>query len=310
MKNQSYNIGVMIPVHNRLKQTIECLRVLEENKNSLFFQQNTIYILVADDGSVDGTNDYIKKHYPQVIVLKGNGNLWWSGGMNLLIRYALKNLDIDFALLWENDMEPFHDYFEQLQLIINKWDHKSIICSKIYYMNDTNKIYAMGGIFNGKTGYKKVIGRLENDSPQYQQVIEADWFCGQGILIHKNIFEAVGLFDEKVFPQYHGDSDFALRAKKAGYKVSIYPQLRITNDISTTGLSHIKNKTTKQFIETLISIRSNTNISKDLRFYYRHTTSILAYFALFHRYSLYIGGFIKWKTLGWFGIEKKYSEFY
>jgi GT2 family glycosyltransferase len=168
----------------------------------------------------------------------------------------------------------------------------------------------VGGIFNTRTGVRKLIGRMEPDGPQYQKVMEVDWFLGQGVLIHKDIVEKVGYFDEVDFPQYHADVDYSLRAKNAGYKNLVYPNLKLLNDTSTTGISHVKNKTVKQFMESLFSLRSNTNIIKEIRFYRRHATSFRAYGAVTKRFYLYIGGFIKWKILGLFGIEKKYNEFY
>jgi len=305
-----YSIAIIIPVHNRLEQTKECLQILKSLKDSPFFQLNTVQIIIVDDGSTDGTPDFIQSAFPHVIILQGDGNLWWSGSMNLGIKYALNELGCEVILLWENDIMPFPGYFDNLQTKLNSWDWNHIVCSKIFFMVNPSIIFAMGGIFNGRTGFKKTIGRLESDSEKYNKVLEVDWFCGQGIMIHKSIFAKVGYFDEKNFPQYHGDSDFALRAKKFGFKNLVYPDLKITNDTTTTGINHIKNKTLSQFIESLFSIRSNSNIIKDVKFYRRHTSGIKPYYSLIKSYSIYFGSFIKWKILSMFGIQKKYDEFY
>lgn len=305
-----YKIAIVIPVHNRLSYTKECLTNLEQQKNTSFYSKNEIITVVVDDGSTDDTSEYIRTKYPEVILLQGNGHLWWSGSMNVAVKYALSELKCDFVLLWENDIEPVPGYFDHLQLRLENWSENEIICSKIMYKVNPTVIFAMGGVFNIRTGYKKLVGRAQPDSGEYQQIREADWFCGQGILLHKSIFDSIGFFDEKIFPQYHGDSDFSLRATKAGFKNRFYPELKILNDTSTTGISHIKNKTIAQFIRTLFSIRSNTNIIKDFQFYHRHTTHILAYLPMLKGYFSYIGGFCKWKVLGIFGIHKKYDEFY
>lgn len=304
------SIALLIPVHNRLDYTKDCLKVLEQHRNKLFFVSNTVFTILIDDGSTDGTFAWIKDNYPEVIILHGNGTLWWSGSMNLGTKYALETLKCDFILTWENDITPFPEYFDNLQLVINNLKEVQIACSKIYYKINSTRIFAMGGIFDSRSGYKNLIGRLEDDSEEYQHVKDVDWFCGQGILIHKSVFARIGYFDEKVFPQYYGDADFALRAKKSGFKNLVFPELKLTNDTSTTGISHIKNKTIRQFLDSFFSIRSNANIIKDIQFYNRHATSVLAYNAILKRQFRYIGGFIKWKILGMFGIQRKNVEFY
>ncbi len=303
-------VAVVIPVHNRLSYTLECLTILEQQRDTLFYKKNQVFTIVLDDGSTDNTSDNIRLKHPEVIVLQGNGHLWWSGSMNIAVKYALSELKCDFILLWENDIEPLPGYFDNLQLRLENWSENEIICSKIIYKVNPTVIFAMGGIFNIRTGFKKLVGRSQPDSEEYQQISEADWFCGQGILLHKSVFDTIGFFDEKIFPQYHGDSDFSLRATKSGFKNRFYPELKILNDTSITGISHVKNKTIRQFIDTLFSIRSNTNIIKDIQFYHRHTTRIFAYLPLLKRYFIYIGGYGKWKILGIFGINKNYDEFY
>jgi GT2 family glycosyltransferase len=301
-------IAFVIPVHNRLKYTMECLNILNEEKSTSFFTNNNISIIVTDDGSTDGTSEWIKANYPEVIVLKGTGDLWYSGSLNLGIKHALQILKCDFVMVWENDIYPVDNYFSNLQDILENWDSQSLICSKLYYKIRPDIIFGMGGTFNSRTGFRNLIGRMEPDSPKYERVMEVDWFLGQGVLIHRDIIEKVGYFDEKNFPQYHADIDYSLRAKNAGYHNIVYPNLKLLNDTETTGISHLKNKTVKQFFESLVSIRSNTNIVKDFIFNKIHATSFIAYFFIVKKYLVYTGSFIKWKVLGCFGIKRKNED--
>ena len=71
------NIPFVIPVHNRLNYTKECLHIFNELKENSFFQNNHVQIVIVDDGSTDGTGDWIRANYPDVIVLEGDGNLWY-----------------------------------------------------------------------------------------------------------------------------------------------------------------------------------------------------------------------------------------
>jgi len=300
-----YKIAFIIPVFNRLEHNKECLRILDQQKDTRFFKENENIIIFVDDGSTDGTEEWIHDNYPDVSVLRGDGNLWYSGSLNYGIKYALEELQCDFIQIWENDIVPGEGYFDHMQEILEQWDGKSLIASKLYYQNTPDVIFSMGGIFNPRTGYKTLIGRNQKDSPEYEVDREVDWFSGQQGLIHREIVEKVGYLDNKNFPQYHADVDYSLRVKKAGYKNMIYPRLKLYNDSEATGINQLKNKTLKQFIETLYSIRSNNNIRKDIIFYRKHTTNILAYRGLIKKYYIYTGSFVKWKVLGWFGISKK-----
>jgi GT2 family glycosyltransferase len=310
ISNEMKRIAVIIPVFNRIKHTKECFSLLEEEKQSLFFRKNDIKIILADDGSTDGTGDWVSENYPDVIILNGTGDLWWSGTMNLGVRYALHELMCDFILLWENDIIPIDHYFDHLQEIMNNWDGHTMICSKVYYRIQPDRIFAMGGKFNPRSGSKTLIGRKQMDGEHYKSVMEVDWSLGQGVLIHRTIFEKVGYFDERNFPQYSGDADFSLRVKEAGFKNRVYPDLKLLNDTETTGISHIKEKSLRQFIQSLISTRSSTSIIKDFRFYRAHATSFLAYGTLVRKYFIYTASFIKWSVLGWLGIRRSDEELY
>jgi GT2 family glycosyltransferase len=303
-------IAFVIPVHNRLKYTQECLEILNQQKDTSLFTKNRIFIIVTDDGSTDGTGEWIKSNYPDVIVLNGDGDLWYSGSMNKGMRYAFNKLGCDFIMVWENDIYPVNNYFDNLQGIIEQWDGKTVICSKLYYKIRPEIIFGIGGTFDPKTGSRSLIGRQETDGPQYNKIIEVDWFLGQGVLIHRSIVEKAGYFDDINFPQYHADIDYGVRMKEAGFKNLVYPNLQLLNDTETTGMSHIKDKTFRQFFESLVSIKSNSNISKDFAFNRKHATSLLAYNYILKKYGIYAASFLKWKVLGWFGIRRKAEELY
>jgi len=304
-------IAFVIPVFNRLDYNKECLRILDKQRDTSLFVKNEIVIIVVDDGSSDGTGDWIRENHPEVIVLQGDGNLWYAGSMNLGMRYAFETLDSDFIMVWENDIFPLdNNYFNNLQVILDKWDGKSTICSRLYYRIQPEIIFGIGGIFNFKTGKKGLIGRGDRDTPENSRDMEVDWFLGQGVLIHRDLVENVGYFDNINFPQYSADVDYGVRMKKGGYKNIVYYELKLLNDTETTGLSHQINKTLGQFFTSLFSIRSATNIRRDINFYRIHTTSIFAYRMVVKKYFIYTGSFVKWGVLGWFGIRRKNEELF
>lgn len=302
-----HNITFVIPVHNHLDYTKKCLRDLDRQKDTRFFKSNDIQIIVIDDGSTDGTGEWLKENYPEIYVHRGDGNLWYSKATNIGMKYAFENYNSDFIMIWENDTYPKEGYFDSLQGIVENWDGKTLICSKLYYNHKPDHIFGMGGNFNPKTGSKNLIGRTEPDGPDYQKDREVDWFLGIGVMLHKRIVEKVGYLDEVDFPHYHADIDYALRARYEGFKNVVFHELRLLNDMETTGISHKKDKSLKDFFASFTSIKSNLNIRRNLKFYRKHTTSRLAYLYLMRIFGVYTASYLKWEVLGWFG-KKKSSE--
>lgn len=296
-------LAIVIPVFNALQYTKKCLGYLAECISLSDKKKLKTVIIVTDDGSTDGTSEWIKTNYPETELCYGNGDLWWSGGINAGVKRALNDLDCDYILLWNNDIRPAKNYLNMLGHILETNPEDQIILSGIYIENAREKtIFSRGGNFNPVSGKHQLIGLGKKFSEFRDPGLEINWFPGMGTAIHRSVFTRVGYFDEKYFPQYKGDSDFALRAYKSGFRMKLFEELEIWNDRSNTGFSN--DKSLKVFIKSLTSKKSNINIYRDLLFYKRHARSILAYKVLLRKYTMHIGGFIKWKILGFFGLKR------
>lgn len=300
------HIAILLPIHNGLDFTSKCIENLEDNFSHPEVNRDDFTLIVIDDGSTDGSAQWIENQYTKTVILKGDGTLWWSGGINKGIEHALNQHATSHILMWNNDIFIERDYLFKLYDSLNRYPANTIIGSKIYFADNPSVIWAMGGVFNRKTGNKHPFGALQIDASEYEVPFEADWLPGMGTLVHRNVFEKIGLMDVQNFPQYHGDSDFTLRAKLAGYKLLVLPQLRIWNDKSNSGLQHFNNFPT--LLRSLYDIKSNNHIGKDILFYHKYSTSILAYQALLKKYFFYIGGFFKWRILNLLGIKKQQKQ--
>src|SRR5687768_11882173 len=100
-------IFVVIPVFNRKHFTRECLSALENQT----YKDYTI--VVVDDGSTDGTSEMIHDEFPEVTVLKGTGNLFWTASVNMGIRHALQN-GADYVLTLNNDGFPHQTFLQSM----------------------------------------------------------------------------------------------------------------------------------------------------------------------------------------------------
>jgi GT2 family glycosyltransferase len=295
-------ITLVIPVYNHLDYTSRCIQSLDRLILKQQFKHCNYQVVVVDDGSTDGTAGWLAEHHPDVVVLHGDGTLWWSGGINKGAKFAIEQLGTDYILLWNNDITPVEDYFHQLDQLLTRLGMNTLVGSKILYHGNEQIIWSFGGTYNPVNGKKRMIGMDEPDSGQYSEVLSVDWLPGMGTLVPVDVIEKIGYWDDRRFPQYHGDSDFTFRAKKAGFEIMVRPDLKIWNDKSSSGLTH--GDSLRGLIRSFTSIRSNLNIRKNILFYRRHADSWRAYRFLIRYYMKVIGGFVKWKVLALVGKHR------
>lgn len=297
---QNLSLGILIPVFNNLAYTQKCLKNLVRIIHS-FKLDFKMEIILIDDGSTDGTSQWVSNNFRDVHLLKGDGNLWWSGGINMGAKFAKENLGLSHVLLWNNDILIEEAYFKNLASIIDQ-NPSVLIGSKIYADMEEGIVWSFGGKFNPKSGKKSMIGFFEKDGASLMAPIEADWLTGMGTVVPLSIVDEIGYWDAENFPQYHGDTDFTFRAKKKGFKLLVFPELKIWNDVTNTGISHDYNF--KKFLNSFTDIRSKLNFSKAHKFYRLHASSPIAFVSLYITYLKIIGGFIKWKMLSLVGIKR------
>ncbi len=301
-----FKIGVLIPVFNKLNYTKDCLRNLYSTLNKNEELLKTFEIIVVDDASTDGTSEWVKSNYPQVHLLPGNGDLWWSGGINVGAKFAIENLRCRYVLLWNNDIKVEQEYIDNLLRIIDQNSDDIIIGSKIYADPEGKTVWSMGGIFNPRNGHSSMIGYQSPDADHLKIPIEADWLTGMGTLVPASIIQKIGYWDELNYPQYLGDMEFTYRAKINGFRIIAYPEITIWNDTENTGW--IKKDSLRTVLKMLSNKRSPFYLKANLKFYKTYSESMFSYSFLCINYFKFIGGFLKWKFLKLLGIKNR-SEF-
>lgn len=276
-------ISIIIPIYNRLEITKRGLDSVflslkhYETNNIINFQ---FKIIVIDDGSKDGSSEWINAHFPDIIILKGDGNLWWTGSVNLGSRFAVENLSTNYILLWNDDTLCEENYFLELtKTIESNLYSNSILVSKIYWLNEDNILFNFGCLFNKFTGNRKGIGFNQPDSKKFSEVRKVDWSGGMGTLIPTMILLKLDFFDAKRFPQYFGDFDFFLRANKNGFNAFAIPSLKIFNERETTGIYKAKNF--KEFKNLLFSNQSMYNLKQNIEFTKLHANTVISWIRLF-----------------------------
>lgn len=291
------SIAILIPIFNRLEITKQGLNSLYKSLEYYKINgrgENQHYGIIIDDGSTDGSTEWISANYKEIYLLKGDGNLWWTGSINKGADYAITILNSDYILLWNDDVHPNLDYFVVIEnLIKDECYENTIIGSKVVSINEPDKIWSAGGVFDrfsGNFGMKTKISEFT------ENIVRCDWLPGMGTLIPVARIKSLGLkWDDKHFPHYHGDSDFTLRCNSSGIKIITYLALIIWNNTETSGFR--KKKSIKDLRTSFTSLKSGYNIKVDFRFYARHGYFPFAFAGMFMKYFYYLGGYVKHSLL-------------
>lgn len=283
-------ISIIIPIHNSIQYTKNALRDLFASIRIVDDPAWQFAVVVVDDASGDGSSEWIRQNYPEVHLCQGNGDLWWSGSMNLGMRYAIDALAADYILWWNNDIFPADDYFRNLVRLPENPGQDLVVGSKIYVASAPGIVWSYGGIFHTRWGHSYMPYSNMADSPIHAKPMNVDWLCGMGTLLPAGVVNAVGKLNDADFPQYHGDVDYTYRARLAGFTIQVRPELRIWNHTEHSGISH-EGKFDK-LIPTLRMKNSIHNFRKEWLLYRKYSRNPLAYAMVIKKYVLYLVRFV------------------
>ncbi|MCM0593987.1 MAG: glycosyltransferase family 2 protein [Gloeotrichia echinulata IR180] len=202
-------VYIIIPVHNRKNTTLACLENLQKCGDIQHYQ-----VVIVDDASTDGSAEAIHSLYPDVKILPGNGELWWTGAMALGMQYA--SLQGAEYIFWLNDdclPEP-----GTLPLMVKYMQtHPDTIVAPTCYMADDNSSIPAKNGFRGRQVFAASPG----------EVISVDGMSGWCVGIPSAVFDKIGYPDASKYPHYAGDDMYLLRATRAGFRACLLGDAKV-----------------------------------------------------------------------------------
>jgi len=229
---------VVLPVFNGWSSTKEFLNCCSSQTYKQF------EIVICDDGSTDRTSERIACEYPYVTVLSGNGNLWWTGGINCCLKYVLQNAnDDDYILTINNDVRFDSDYLHR-KIVMARTYPNAVIGSVCVFMDAPNRIETSGFLVDHRWCITRSLtkrGEYIKKWKEYQLYV-VDYLPGKGVCYSVRLLRSIGFYDEVGFPQYHADSDFVLRAKKSGYDVYVDFGAVVYSDVNLKNMTVISDE--------------------------------------------------------------------
>ncbi|EIC23458.1 putative glycosyltransferase [Thiorhodovibrio frisius] len=289
LPGKTMKLFIAIPVFNRLEQTRECVESLERSAFRDF------EIVICDDGSTDGTGEYLAEHHPDVKVLRGDGQLWWTGGINRCLEYILPlAADEDLVLTLNNDVVVGPEFLDRM-IEAHHARPRALIGSMVVFKDDPGRIETAESVHNWTTAKKGYANRFgEPVTDRHHGLTSVPKLCGKGVLIPVTVFRNIGVYDRHAFPHYAADEDFSMRAANAGYEVLLNFDGRVLSDYKATGIGTRHTRPVLgEFFRSLFSRRSPNNLIIKWRLTFRHCPRLLIPQHLLLDLARTAGGFLK-----------------
>lgn len=236
-------VGVVVPVRNRLGRTRRFVqRFLQQT-----YQEYVLFLV--DSNSTDGTADWLKSiESERLVYVQAHDDDFWTGATNAGVKAALAG-ECEYILTINDDSIPSNDLLESLLRCAHRGGYR-IVGSRINFLQQPATVWSVGS-YNVWGTHRlfqlRDFNLCEDDlALRYSNVscVPVDLMAGDGVLIHRAVFDKIGLYDDVHCPHYHADSEFVMRATARGIHGAICLDAVVFNDVSSyhdakTGVTNV-----------------------------------------------------------------------
>ncbi|RPH33623.1 MAG: glycosyltransferase family 2 protein [Bacteroidales bacterium] len=192
------------------------------------FSAFDVEVIVADNGSSDGSIPFVQNGYPSTRIIRLEKNFGFATGYNLALRqveaeyYVLLNSDIEVPQGWLNPLVQFMDLNPNAGACMPKI---------LDYSNPAQFEYAgAAGGFIDYLGYPfcrgRILSRIEEDKGQYDTPLEVFWASGACLLVRSKVYWEAGGLDDDFFAHME-EIDLCWRVKNLGYSNWCVPSSKV-----------------------------------------------------------------------------------
>ncbi len=187
-----------------------------------------VEIVVADNGSTDGSAELLAREFPSVTLLRFAENYGFAGGYNR----ALEHLGGDYWVLLNSDVETPAGWLEPLVEALDAEPDVAVVGPKLLACaaRDMFEYAGAAGGYIDWLGFPFCRGRilqtLEHDGGQYDDARDVFWISGAAFCCRAAAFRAAGGFDTDFFAHME-EIDLCWRLQLLGWRVRVIPQSRV-----------------------------------------------------------------------------------
>lgn len=215
-------IYFIIVTYNAMKWAERCF-------NSLRQSSVPAHCIVVDNGSTDGTQEYIASHFPEVELIRSGANLGFGKANNIGIEQAYRN-GADFFYLMNQDAWIYENSLSKLLDVYTAYpDKKEIGILSPMHLDGTEK--KLDIFFERYLARNTHINRIFSDAFEntLQESYEIDFVNAAHWLLPKSTVEEIGGFNPYFF-HYSEDYEYVQRISFFGKKIIVCPLSKVVHD--------------------------------------------------------------------------------
>jgi GT2 family glycosyltransferase len=225
------NTAIIIANWNGLKYLENCFKSLAGQTYQNF------EIVFVDNGSNDGSVEFIKLNYPETKIIRLEKNTGFANGCNIGIQKALEEENIKYIMILNNDTKLDERCVEALVGCAKVHPKASSIQPKVLNFFERERIDC-AGILLSIDGVATNRGFGEKDGEGYDREEEIFGANGTASLFTRSALEGAqmspGEYFDNSFFAYYEDVDLAWRLRLAGYEAFFCPKARLFHVHSAT----------------------------------------------------------------------------
>jgi len=203
-------------------------KYLKDCFDSLLIQTHKDFkIVFVDNGSIDGSADFVKENYPETEIIRMEKNTGFAKGYNVGIEKAFEDENIKYVIVLNNDTKLDEKYIEMLVNCANRHPDAASIQPKVLDFSDPEKIDCVGMLLS-VDGLAMNRGYGEKDGKKYSKEEEIFGATGAASLFSRKALEKTKVSDGEYFDNsffaFYEDFDLAWRMRLAGFKSYYCPE--------------------------------------------------------------------------------------
>jgi len=215
-------------------------------------------VYVADNGSKDGSADWISMNFKDVTTIRFESNLGFAGGYNR----AIKQIDATYFVLLNSDVGVTENWLNPLVEFMDLNPDVASCQPKIrsYHKKDHFEYAGAAGGYIDKYGYTFCRGRIfdniEKDTGQYDDYADILWSTGACMMVRSEAWIKCGGLDDDFFAHME-EVDLCWRFRLAGYRVCYVPRSTVYHVGGGSLPYDTENKTYLNFRNNLFLLYKN-----------------------------------------------------